>query len=159
MNNYSFQNLCAWTSNHEIVCPMSPAYIIKPVRQIMKGKFGGLTRVTFRNLFEGAYQMIETKGACTPDTGLDTLLYKAIYTNGVSVVFLVDHGTSIECIAEMTRVNGKESKITIIDPERDKKYFLTLDEDEFFAMFERAVGEIKIKQKDESYNPAVAISL
>lgn len=159
MENYSFVNLCSWNSESEIICPMSPAYVIKPIREIMKGKFGGLARIMFSGKFDGAYQEIEDPGKRYPTTGYDTLLYKAIYRNGVSILFMVDRGNGIESIAEMTRINGQQSKITILDPERDKKYFQTLDEDDFLVMFERADSSIKINDHDKSKQPAVAVSL
>jgi hypothetical protein len=156
---YSFSNLCSWTSEHEITAPFSPAYVIKPIREIMKGKFGGLARIYFGGVHEGAYQEVDGNPYGNPSTGYDTLLYKAIYTNAISILFLVDRETGIEAIAEMTRFNGEQSKVTIIDPERDKKYFQTLTEEEFYVMFERASGFIKINQKDESSKPTVAVSL
>ena len=159
MENYSLFNLCSWSNDSEITCPMSPAYVIKPIREIMKGKFGGLARVNFTGKFDGAYQEIEETGRRYPTTGYDTLLYKAIYNNAVSVVFLVDRGTGIEPIAEMTKFTGQQSKITILDPERDKKYFQTLNEEEFFVLFERADAFIKINQHDKSRQPVIAVSL
>ena len=159
MENYSFVNLCSWSSESEIVCPMSPAYVIKPIREIMKGKFGGLARIMFSGKHDGAYQEIEDEGRRYPTTGYDTLLYKAIYRNGVSILFMVDRGTGIEPIAEMTRINGQQSKTTIIDPERDKKYFQTLDEEEFLVLFERADAFIKINEHDKSKQQTVAVSL
>jgi hypothetical protein len=158
-DNYSFYNLCSWTNDHEITAPMSPAYAIKPIREIMKGKFGGLTRVNFSGKFDGAYQEIEDIGKRYPTTGYDTLLYKAIYSNAISILFFVDRGIGLEPIAEMTKFTGEDSKVTVIDPERDKKYFQILSQDELFVMFERANAYIKINQKDESKQPVVAISL
>jgi hypothetical protein len=159
MENYSFYNLCSWSSNHEIVAPMSPAYAIKPLRKVMKGKFGGLARVNFTGKFDGAYQEIEEPGKNYPTTGFDTLIYKAIYKNAVSLVFIVDIGIGLEAIAEMTKYEGEDSKVEILDPERDKKYFQILSQDELFVMFERANSFIKINQKDEHARPVVAISL
>jgi hypothetical protein len=159
MENYSFTNLCSWTSNHEIVAPMSPAYAIKPLRKVMKGKFGGLARVNFTGKFDGAYQVIEDPGRKFPTTGFDTLIYKAIYKNAVSLVFIVDIGIGLEAIAEMTKFEGEDSKVTILEMGTDKKYFQTLNESELFVMFERANSFIKINQKDEHARPVVAISL
>lgn len=159
MENYSFTNLCSWTKESEIICPMSPAFHIKPLRKVMKGKFGGLTRINFTGKFDGAYQQIEEEGKRYPTTGFDTLLYKAIYNNAISIVFFIDIGIGLEVIAEMTRFEGNDSKVVILDEDRDKKWFLTLSEEELFIMFERANAFIKINQKDETRHPAIAISL
>lgn len=125
----------------------------------MKGKFGGLARVNFCDKFDGAYQEIEDEGRRYPTTGYDTLIYKAIYKNAVSLVFIVDRGTGIEPIAEMTKFNGEDSKVCILDPERDKKYFKTLSEDDFFVLFERANAFIKINEHVKASKPVVAVSL
>jgi hypothetical protein len=138
---------------------MSPAFSVKPIREIMKGKFGGLTRVNFSGKFDGAYQEIEDIGKRYPTTGYDTLLYKAIYNNAISILFFVDRGTGLEPIAEMTKFNGEDSRVVVLDPERDKKYFQTLSRDELFVMFERANAYIKINQHDNNKIKAVAISL
>jgi hypothetical protein len=159
MENYSFVNLCSWSNDHEIIAPMAPAYAIKPIREIMKGKFGGLTRVNFSGKFDGAYQEIEDIGKRYPTTGYDTLLYKAIYKNAISIVFFVDRGTCLEPIAELTKFNGEDSKVEILDPERDKKFFQILTQDELFIMFERANAYIKINQHDSTKQQAIAVSL
>jgi len=158
MNNYSFYNLCSWTSDHEITAPVSPACAIKPIREIMKGKFGGLTRVVFTGKFDGAYQECEDTDKKYPTTGYDALLYKAIYNNAVSILFFLDRGTCLEPIAEMTKLSGEDSRILFIDEKRDKKYFQTLEHDELFVMFERANAQMKINQRNESRQQTVAIS-
>jgi hypothetical protein len=157
--NYSFYNLCSWSNEHEIVAPMAPAYTISPLRKILKGKFGGLTRVNFTGKHDGAYQEVEDQEKRYPTTGYDTLIYKAIYNNAITLLFFVDRGTSIEPIAEMTKFTGEDSRVNIIDAERDKKYFQTLSEEEFFIMFERANSFIKINQKNETRQPIVEVSI
>jgi hypothetical protein len=158
MENYLFQNLCSWTEDFEIICPMGPATLIKCVKAILKGKFGGLARVVFQHDLEYAYQKDEFAKNYFSPTGLDTLIYKAEYKNAVTMLLFVDDGNDISVIAQMTRFNDQQTNL-IVDEKQEEKYIKTLDRKELLRLFMLAENYIKINEPNAKYKPSFAIQI